>query len=167
MQDFGNQRILPQVRQVRFVRCTGKLPKEIVQFLLRAAAADDLENAAVKRFVKLRGKFVGDIQNQTFRIVSRQAVVLYRVDQPEFVRVKRLRCIVDIDFKRTVKRIDQFDLLVPMIGRVDLALLDLNPRRKVVIIPNQLKLTVHTFPPVPFFKPYRITQGHRVNHYPY
>ena len=47
MKELRDERILPQVRKLRLVRRPRKLPEKIVDLLLRPAAADDFERAAV------------------------------------------------------------------------------------------------------------------------
>ena len=54
--------------------------------------------------------------------------------------------VIHSDFKRTVKPINQLDLLVPVIGCADRALTYIDFSRKAAVVPNQLKLTVLNSP---------------------
>ena len=54
---------------------------------------------------------------------------------------------VDFDRHRAVHHIDQLDLLVPMVRCVERPLLQLDARRKVFVVPNQFKFTVHNESP--------------------
>ena len=74
-------------------------------------------------------------------------MIFTRIQQKEFISVKLPVKRVDFDFHIAVKDIHQLDFLVPVIGSGDFPLLQLNPRRKIFAVPNQLKFTVHNEAP--------------------
>ena len=88
-----------------------------------------------------------------------QAVILYRINQNKFVFANHLYRVVNGDSYLAVQYVNQLDFLVPMIRLRDFALLDFNPRRKVAVVSDSLKYTVHNTAPSAVLKQETLSQS--------